>query len=131
LEIAEEHTVAHEFHLELLAETSLTLFAATTNQLGCAVDAAVLVCEVLKRVVAKSAIASVVAGDMLQDSERLVVSTTVDEEFGRLFETEHDCSEKKDAEGDGSDGEHQVAPAHVARLGTAWLTWCDSITGQQ
>jgi len=68
---------------------------------------------------------------MLQNGNGLVITTTVDKEFWRLLESEDDSTKEEDAESNGSNSEHQVAPTHVVCLRTAWLTSWSGFTGWQ
>lgn len=60
-----------------------------------------------------AAFALVDSCDMLKHLNGLLILAAVDEEFGGFLEPEDHESHEEDEKCDGSECEHQVAPAHV------------------
>lgn len=67
--------------------------------------------------------------DAVKHIDRFLLATLAEQVLGRLLEAEDDETYKEDREGDGTQNDHQVAPAHVASSRAARLASGNCGTG--
>lgn len=118
----EQQAVALDLEHQLLHQRQRALLVTGAEQLIATPSRLVLSGECLEVLQCNSTFALVDFGDVLEDSNRLRVLAPVDKELGRLLEVEDDKSQEENEQRHCTEREHQVAPAHVVRLATAWLS---------